>query len=82
MYVTALKLPNFSGRYHFRLCIFASNPEMFFLLGLKSITQDITSLPFIFPDLIGTFQIQINLVLCIVGPDKNDLKLYVRVTLF
>ena len=78
MYVTALKLPNFSGRYHFRLCIFASNPEMFFLLGLKSIT----SLPFIFPDLIGTFQIQINLVLCIVGLDKNDLKLYVRVTLF
>lgn len=82
MYVTALKLSNFSGRYHFRLCIFASNPEMFLLLGLKSITQDIASYPFIFPDLIGTFQIQVNLVLCIVGPDKNDLKLYMRVRLF
>ena len=82
MYVTALKLSNFSGRYHFRLCIFASNPEMFLLLGLKSITQDITSYTFIFPDLIGTFQIQVNLVLCIVGPDKNDLKLHMRVRLF
>ena len=82
MYVTALKLSNFSGRYHFRLCIFASNPEMFLLLGLKSITQDIASYTFIFPDLIGTFQIQVNLVLCIVGPDKNDLKLYMRVRLF